>query len=100
MNDAGTYPVAYLFPVNKKAIGSKNPWYGLNILHLPGCFFIGVFMAVTDQHPQYIAAKKSWQVMQDAVAGEESIKSATTQYLSKSAGMVEAEKQGDLTGEI
>ena len=57
-------------------------------------------MAVTDQHPQYIAAKKSWQIMQDAVAGEEAIKLATTQYLPKSAGMVEAEKQGDLTGEI
>ncbi|WAZ82919.1 hypothetical protein O4002_00855 [Providencia stuartii] len=28
-------------------------------------------MAVTDKHPQYLAAKKSWQIMQDAIAGEE-----------------------------
>jgi len=28
-------------------------------------------MAVTDKHPQYIAAQKSWQIMRDAVAGEE-----------------------------
>jgi len=28
-------------------------------------------MAVTDKHPQYIAAQKSWQFMRDAVAGEE-----------------------------
>ncbi|MCH7293637.1 DUF4055 domain-containing protein [Acinetobacter sp. ANC 3926] len=57
-------------------------------------------MAVTDKHPQYIAAQKSWQLMRDAVAGEEEIKQATTKYLSKSAGMIEAEKQGDTTGEI
>lgn len=57
-------------------------------------------MAVTDKHPQYVAAQKSWQMMRDAVAGEEEIKQATTKYLSKSAGMIEAEKQGDTTGEI
>jgi len=28
-------------------------------------------MAVTDKHPQYIATQKSWQIMRDAVAGEE-----------------------------
>jgi len=28
-------------------------------------------MAVTDKHPQYIAAQKSWQIMRDAVVGEE-----------------------------
>lgn len=56
-------------------------------------------MAVTDQHPQYSAAKKSWQIMQDAssVAGEDTIKLATTAYLPKSAGMIEAERQ-DLNG--
>ncbi|MCH7395952.1 DUF4055 domain-containing protein [Acinetobacter dispersus] len=57
-------------------------------------------MAVTDKHPQYVAAQKSWQMMRDAVAGEEQIKQTTTKYLSKSAGMIEAEKQGDTTGEI
>ncbi len=57
-------------------------------------------MAVTDQHPQYIAAKPAWQIMQDAVAGEEVIKFSSTAYLPKSAGMIEAEKQGDRTGEI
>lgn len=57
-------------------------------------------MAVTDKHPQYIAAQKTWQLMRDAVAGEEEIKQATTKYLSKSAGMIEAEKQGDTAGEI
>lgn len=57
-------------------------------------------MAVTDQHPQYIAAKKEWQLMQDAVAGEEVIKSSGETYLSKTAGMIEAEKQGDSTGAI
>jgi hypothetical protein len=57
-------------------------------------------MAVTDKHPQYSAAQKSWLVMRDAVAGEEQIKQAQTKYLPKSAGMIEAEKQGDKTGEI
>ena len=57
-------------------------------------------MAVTDQHPQYIAAKLRWQIMQDAVAGEEEIKQATTKYLPKTTGMIEAEKQGDSTGQI
>ncbi|MFG4629974.1 hypothetical protein ACF0DN_14385, partial [Acinetobacter baumannii] len=57
-------------------------------------------MAVTDKHPQYIAAQKSWLIMRDAVAGEEQIKQAQTKYLAKSAGMIEAEKQGDTTGEI
>lgn len=57
-------------------------------------------MAVTDKHPQYIAAQKSWLIMRDAVAGEEQIKQLATKYLSKSAGMIEAEKQGDTTGEI
>ncbi|MCG6036922.1 DUF4055 domain-containing protein [Acinetobacter baumannii] len=57
-------------------------------------------MAVTDKHPQYIAAQKSWQIMRDAVAGEEQIKQEQTKYLAKSAGMIEAEKQGDKTGEI
>lgn len=57
-------------------------------------------MAVTDKHPQYIAAQKSWEIMRDAVAGEEQIKQAQTKYLAKSAGMIEAEKQGDTTGEI
>lgn len=38
--------------------------------------------------------------MRDAVAGEEQIKQAQTKYLAKSAGMIEAEKQGDTTGEI
>lgn len=52
-------------------------------------------MAVTDKHPQYIAAKKSWQIMRDAIAGEETIKQSSTTYLPKSAGMIEAEKQGD-----
>ncbi|MFW1938683.1 hypothetical protein ACG9XX_15415 [Acinetobacter baumannii] len=52
-------------------------------------------MAVTDKHPQYIAAQKSWEIMRDAVAGEEQIKQAQTKYLAKSAGMIEAEKQGD-----
>jgi len=28
-------------------------------------------MAVTDKHPQYIAAQNAWQIMRDAVAGEE-----------------------------
>ncbi|MDS7931855.1 DUF4055 domain-containing protein [Acinetobacter sp. V102_4] len=57
-------------------------------------------MAVTDKHPQYIAAQKSWLIMRDAVAGEEQIKQSQTNYLAKSAGMIEAEKQGDKTGEI
>ncbi|RZG79496.1 DUF4055 domain-containing protein [Acinetobacter pittii] len=57
-------------------------------------------MAVTDKHPQYIAAQIAWLIMRDAVAGEEQIKQAQTKYLSKSAGMIEAEKQGDTTGEI
>lgn len=59
-------------------------------------------MAVTDQHPQYMAAKNSWQLMQDvsSVAGEETIKSKTTLYLSKSAGQIEAEKQGEYGKEI
>lgn len=57
-------------------------------------------MAVTDKHPQYLAAQKAWLVMRDAVAGEEEIKQAQTKYLPKSAGMIEAEKQGDTTGEI
>lgn len=57
-------------------------------------------MAVTDKHPQYIAAQKSWLIMRDAVAGEEQIKQEQTKYLAKSAGMIEAEKQGDTTGEI
>ncbi|HFG6930664.1 TPA: DUF4055 domain-containing protein [Acinetobacter baumannii] len=57
-------------------------------------------MAVTDKHPQYIAAQKSWLIMRDAVAGEEQIKQAQTKYLAKSAGMIEAEKQGDTAGEI
>ncbi|TPU95038.1 DUF4055 domain-containing protein [Acinetobacter baumannii] len=57
-------------------------------------------MAVTDKHPQYIAAQKAWLIMRDAVAGEEEIKQAQTKYLSKSAGMIEAEKQGDTTGAI
>ncbi|ENX34913.1 hypothetical protein F889_01553 [Acinetobacter colistiniresistens] len=57
-------------------------------------------MAVTDKHPQYVAAQKSWQLMRDAVAGEEQIKQASIRYLSKSAGMIEAEKQGDTAGEI
>ena len=35
--------------------------------------------------------------MRDAVAGEEQIKQAQTKYLAKSAGMIEAEKQGDTT---
>lgn len=69
-------------------------------MHLYRCFFIGVFMAVTDKHPQYIAAQKSWLIMRDAVAGEEQIKQEQTKYLAKSAGMIEAEKQGDTTGEI
>lgn len=38
--------------------------------------------------------------MRDAVAGEEQIKQAQTKYLAKSAGMIEAEKQGDTAGEI
>lgn len=57
-------------------------------------------MAVTDKHPQYIAAQKAWLIMRDAVAGEEEIKQAQTKYLSKSAGMIEAEKQGDMAGAI
>jgi len=57
-------------------------------------------MAVTDKHPQYIAAQKAWLIMRDAVAGEEEIKQAQTKYLSKSAGMIEAEKQGDTAGAI
>ncbi|QDJ92700.1 DUF4055 domain-containing protein [Acinetobacter haemolyticus] len=57
-------------------------------------------MAVTDKHPQYIAAQKSWQLMRDAVAGEEQIKQSTIRYLPKSAGMIEAEKQGDTAGEL
>ncbi|KQF50343.1 hypothetical protein APC05_24460 [Acinetobacter pittii] len=57
-------------------------------------------MAVTDKHPQYLAAQKAWLIMRDAVAGEEEIKQAQTKYLPKSAGMIEAEKQGDTTGEI
>lgn len=57
-------------------------------------------MAVTDKHPQYIAAQNAWLIMRDAVAGEEQIKQAQTKYLSKSEGMIEAEKQGDTTGEI
>lgn len=57
-------------------------------------------MAVTDQHPQYIAAKPRWKIMQDAVAGEEEIKQATIKYLPKTAGMIEAEKHGDSTGQI
>lgn len=52
-------------------------------------------MAVTDKHPQYLAAKKSWQIMQDAIAGEEKIKESGETYLPKSAGMVEAERLGD-----
>lgn len=52
-------------------------------------------MAVTDKHPQYLAAKKSWQIMQDAIAGEEKIKQSGEIYLPKSAGMVEAERLGD-----
>lgn len=63
---------------------------------------MGIYMAVTDQHPQYAAAKKSWQTMQDAssVAGEDTIKLATTTYLPKSAGMIEAEKQDGLNRSI
>ena len=57
-------------------------------------------MAVTDQHPQYIAAKKRWQMMQDAIAGEEEIKLANVKYLPKTSGMIQAEKQGDKTSEI
>ena len=59
-------------------------------------------MAVTDQHPQYAAVKKSWQLMRDSssVAGEETIKEATTKYLPKSAGQIEAEKQSPLGKEI
>lgn len=57
-------------------------------------------MAFTDKHPQYIAAQKVWLAMRDAVAGEEQIKQTQTKYLPKSAGMIEAEKQGDTTGEI
>ena len=57
-------------------------------------------MAVTDKHPQHIAAQKAWLIMRDAVAGEEEIKQAQTKYLSKSAGMIEAEKQGDTAGAI
>jgi len=33
-------------------------------MHLYRCFFIGVFMAVTDKHPQYIAAQKVWLATQ------------------------------------
>lgn len=57
-------------------------------------------MAVTDKHPQYIAAKQSWQIMQDAIAGEEKIKQSGEIYLPKSAGMVEAEKLGDSAKKI
>ncbi|NIH23391.1 DUF4055 domain-containing protein [Providencia heimbachae] len=57
-------------------------------------------MAVTDKHPQYIAAKNSWQIMQDAIAGEEKIKQSGETYLPKSAGMVEAEKLGDSAKKI
>ncbi|MBG5894845.1 DUF4055 domain-containing protein [Providencia rettgeri] len=57
-------------------------------------------MAVTDKHPQYIAAKNSWQIMQDAIAGEEKIKQSGETYLSKSAGMVEAEKLGESAKKI
>ncbi|UNH25073.1 DUF4055 domain-containing protein [Moellerella wisconsensis] len=57
-------------------------------------------MAVTDKHPQYIAAKNSWQIMQDAIAGEEKIKQSGEAYLPKSAGMVEAEKLGDSAKKI
>lgn len=57
-------------------------------------------MAVTDKHPQYIAAKNSWQIMQDAIAGEEKIKQSSETYLPKSAGMVEAEKLGDSAKKI
>ncbi|WP_272580961.1 DUF4055 domain-containing protein [Providencia sp. PROV266] len=52
-------------------------------------------MAVTDKHPQYIAAKNNWQIMRDAIAGEDAVKQKGTVYLPKSAGMIEAEKQGD-----
>lgn len=57
-------------------------------------------MAVTDKHPQYIAAKNSWQIMQDAIAGEEKIKQSGETYLPKSAGMVEAEKLGESAKKI
>ncbi|OTG79072.1 hypothetical protein B9T31_17390 [Acinetobacter sp. ANC 4558] len=59
-------------------------------------------MAVTDQHPQYVAVKRSWEIMQDAssVAGEDAIKLATIQYLPKSAGMLEAERQDSLSRSI
>lgn len=57
-------------------------------------------MAVTDKHPQYIAAQKSWQMMRDAIAGEEQIKQATIRYLPKSAGMIEAERDDPSAGEI
>lgn len=51
-------------------------------------------MAVEDQHPQYATAKRGWQIIQDAVIGEERIKQKTVMYLPKTAGQIEAEKQG------
>lgn len=51
-------------------------------------------MAVEDQHPQYVTAKQGWQIIQDAIVGEEKIKQKTVMYLPKTAGQIEAEKQG------
>lgn len=49
-------------------------------------------MSVTSTHPDYDRHIAEWQMMDDALTGEGAIK-ASSKYLPKPSGMVEAEKQ-------
>lgn len=49
-------------------------------------------MSVTSTHPSYDSHLVEWQMMDDSLTGESAIK-ASSKYLPKPSGMVEAEKQ-------
>lgn len=48
-------------------------------------------MGVTAQNEQYVAMADDWRMMEDALVGPRAIKGATTVYLPKTSGMIEAE---------
>lgn len=48
-------------------------------------------MAVTAEHEQYAAMADDWRMMEDALIGPRAIKGASTGYLPKTSGMIEAE---------
>lgn len=51
-------------------------------------------MGVNTKHPQYIEFEADWMDIQNALKGERTIKNSGVKYLPKTAGMIEAARQG------